>query len=109
LGRTLWWALGELTRCAAVPAVAWAPADAAALSPTWLDDARQAGGRAEQLWHIPEQGQEYPWWGFKVGERYTLKLRDDIIGLLDKAKKQLDKLMQAAEQYASQIGVKGSV
>jgi very-short-patch-repair endonuclease len=123
LQKSVWWALGELTRCAGALIVAWSGDHATAqqvvpgspdpatpdMTPHWFDDAQQAVQRAQQLWHIPEQGQDYPWWGFKVGDRYTLKLRDEVVSLLEKAKKQLDKLFQAADQYAAQIGARGSV
>jgi hypothetical protein len=109
LQRSAWWALGELARCASAPTATWTLAEGIEMTPTWLDEARQAVQRAQQLWHIPEQGQEYPWWGFKVGERYTLKLRDEVVSLLEKAKKQLDRLVASADQYAAQIGAQGSV
>ena len=109
LQRSTWWALGELTRCSSVPTVTYTLAEGRLMTPTWLDEAQQAVKRAQQLWHIPEQGPDYPWWGFKVPDRYTLKLRDEVVSLLEKAKKQLDRLAAAAEQYAAQIGATGSV
>jgi very-short-patch-repair endonuclease len=109
LHRSAWWALGELTRTASVPSVAWSLAEGTEMTPTWLDEARQAMQRAQHLWHIPEQGPAYPWFGFKVGERYTLKLRDDMIGVLERARKQVDRLVTVADQYAAQIGARGSV
>jgi REase_MTES_1575/Protein of unknown function (DUF4011)/AAA domain len=109
LHRSAWWAIGELVRCAAMPAVMWNLSDDADMTGTWLDEARQAVQRAQQLWHIPEQGPDYPWWGFKVAERFTLKLRDEVVTTLEKAKKQLERLVQVADQYAAQIGARGSV
>jgi hypothetical protein len=109
LGRSVWWSLGELTRCAAAPTVTWALAEGVEMTPTWLDEARQAVQRAQQLWHIPEQGADYPWWGFKIGERFSLKLRDEVVSLLEKARKQLDRLAATADAYSGQIGAKGSV
>jgi very-short-patch-repair endonuclease len=109
LHRSAWWALGELTRTAGVPSVPWSLAEGVEMTPTWLGEARQAMQRAQQLWHIQDQGQAYPWYGFKVGERYTLKLRDEVISLLEKAKKQVDRLVTVADQYATQIGARGSV
>jgi very-short-patch-repair endonuclease len=109
LERSAWWAIGELMRCAEAPTVTWTLAEGVERTPAWLDESRQAVQRAQQLWHILEQGQGYLWWGFKVGERYTLKLRDEVVSLLEKAKKQLDRLVSAADQYAAQIGARGSV
>jgi very-short-patch-repair endonuclease len=109
LGRSVWWALGELIRCAGLPAAPWAPPESVEMTPAWLESVRQGGQRADQLWHICEQGPDYPWCGFKASERYSLKLRDEILAILEKARKQLDKLSLAAEQYAGQIGAKGSV
>jgi very-short-patch-repair endonuclease len=109
LHRNAWWALGELTRTAGVPSVAWSLAEGTEMTPTWLDESRQAMQRAQHLWHVPEQGAAYPWYGFKVGDRYTLKLRDEVIALLEKSRKLVDRLVTVADQYAAQIGARGSV
>ena len=79
------------------------------MTPSWLDEAKQAVQRASHLSHIPQQGLDYPWHAFKVTERYTLKLRDEVIALLDKARKQIDKLAQSGRSYATQLGVSGNV
>jgi very-short-patch-repair endonuclease len=107
--QSAWWAFGELARCASVPTVPWTPDASLEITPHWLDDSRQAIQRAQQLWHIAEQGSAYLWSGFKVGERYTLQLRDEVLGLLEKCRKQLDKLIHAADVCGTQIGASGSV
>ena len=101
--------LGELVRCDDVPSLIWNLGEGVEMTGAWLDEARQALQRGQQLWHICEQGQDYPWWGFKFTERYSLKLRDEIVGMLDKAKKQLERLVQVAGHYADQIGATGSL
>ena len=40
----------------------------------------------QRLWHIPEQGPDFPWWGFKAEDRFTLKLRDEVSALLQLAR-----------------------
>jgi very-short-patch-repair endonuclease len=109
LRQTAWWALGELARVGGAPAIALGPVNPAEITPVWLEDARQAVGRLQQLWQIQEQGQDFPWWGFKAGERYTLKLRDEVNALLDKARTRLEKLASTAEDFGRKIGARGPV
>jgi very-short-patch-repair endonuclease/DNA polymerase III delta prime subunit len=109
LHRSVWWAFGELVRCASMPAVTCNLGDGVDMTGAWLDESRQALQRVQQLWHIPEQGPDYPWCGFKVVDRFTLKLRDEVISALDKAKKQLERLVQVTDHYAAQIGARGTV
>jgi very-short-patch-repair endonuclease len=109
LRRTAWWALGELARVAGAPAVPLGPVNPAEISSVWLEDSRQAVGRLQQLWHVQEQGQDFPWWGFKAGERYTLKLRDEVNGLLEKVRARLEKLATVAGDFGRKIGARGPV
>jgi hypothetical protein len=109
LRQPVWWALGELARCEGLPHIPLGPADPADLSPDWLEQARHAVERVQQLWHIPEQGPDFPWWGFKAEDRFTLKLRDDVSALLDRLRSRVDRLGTAAGAYAALIGASGSV
>ncbi len=109
LRRTAWWALGELTRCAAAPAVALGPVPPSEITAAWLEEGRQAVGRLQQLGHVQEQGPDFPWYGFKAGERYTLKLRDEVNGLLEKARTRLDRLAAVADEFGRRLGARGPV
>ncbi|MCS7045310.1 MAG: DUF4011 domain-containing protein [Gemmataceae bacterium] len=72
-----------------------------------LDELTQMLHRAEALWPI-RAAPNHPWLGFKA-ERFTLQLRDEIIGLLDKARSWGEKTLAAAEKLAAQLHVAASV
>jgi hypothetical protein len=63
--------------------------------------------RLQSLWHVRTET-DYPWRGFKA-DRYSLQLRDEVLGLIDRIRGRGDKLRTAAEQYGKQLGVSGSV
>jgi hypothetical protein len=107
LHQSVWWALGELARCHALPGVPLALAEGHEISGAWLEEARQALERARQLWHV-RQDAGFPWRGFKL-ERYHLQLRDEVIGLIDKARGRWDRLSTVAREYGKQLGADGSV
>src|SRR5262249_32551540 len=65
LGRSAFWALGELARVAAAPSVPLGPVNPAEFTAAWLEEARQAVTRVQQLGRVQEQGPDFPWWGFK--------------------------------------------
>jgi len=109
LGQSAWWALGELARCAGLADIPLGLLDPADLTPDWLEQARGALRHLRQLWHIPEQGVDYPWWGFKADDRFTLKLRDEVTALVERIRGRLDRLATVAGEYAAKIGVQGSV
>lgn len=72
-----------------------------------LDELTQLLKRLQHHWHIRSE-KDYPWRGFKA-ERYSLQLRDEIVGLIDRIRARGDKLRSSAEQYAGQLGLKGSI
>jgi hypothetical protein len=109
LRQSAWWALGELSRCEGLPYIPLGLADPAELTPDWLEQTRHVVQRLQQLWHIPEQGPDFPWWGFKAEDRFTVKLRDDVSALLERVRGRIDRLAAAAEEYAGQLGADGAV
>ncbi len=109
LQRSAWWALGEVARCHAAARLELGEFNALDITPTWLDEARHAIERAQHFWHLHEQGDSYLWHGFKSGERYTLKLRDDVLHLIDKVRGRLDRLQTVADHYAAAIGASGPI
>ncbi|MCI0455510.1 MAG: DUF3320 domain-containing protein [Gemmataceae bacterium] len=124
LARTPFWALGELARCSQVASVPLTlpspPSDGgegrvrgtvnpAEITPGWLEEARQAVARLQQLGHVQEQGQDFPWWGFKAPDRYTLQLRDEVNGILERVRTRLDKLAAIADEFGRKIGTRGCV
>lgn len=79
----------------------------AEVTPARLDEIRQMFQRAQNLWHI--RGTEnYPWTGFKA-DRFTLQLRDEIAGLLDKAQQRGAKVEAAANQVSGQLDISAAV
>jgi very-short-patch-repair endonuclease len=77
------------------------------ITPTQLDDLKQMLDRLKQLWHVRADG-SYPWKGFKA-DRFTLQLRDEVVGLIDRIRGRIDKFKSAANQYAAKLGVQGPV
>lgn len=71
-----------------------------------FDDMKQLCQRAAQLWRIRAEA-DYPWRGFKA-DRFTLGLRDEVIGMIDKVRNRLERLRALAEQYAGKLGVKAT-
>ncbi len=78
----------------------------AEFTPAHLDELQQLLQRLQHHWHIRTE-KDYPWRGFKA-ERYSLQLRDEIVGLIDKIRARGDKLHAAAGQYAQQLGLTGA-
>jgi hypothetical protein len=109
LGQSAWWALGELARCHGLPDVPLGLSDPGDVRPEWLEQARAAVQRLQQLWHIPEQGLDFPWCGFKVEDRFTVKLRDDVSSLLERVNSRIDRLGTGAGDYAGKLATTGSV
>jgi hypothetical protein len=107
LHQSAWWALGELARCHDLPGVPLRLAEGTEMTAGWLEEARQALERARQLWHV-RRDPDFPWRGFKL-ERYNLQLRDEVIGLIDKARGRLDRLGTVAREYGKQLGAEGPV
>ncbi|MCI0681953.1 MAG: AAA domain-containing protein, partial [Gemmataceae bacterium] len=79
----------------------------AEVTPAKLDEVRQLFERARSLWHI-RGTKDYPWTGFKA-DRFTLQLRDEIAGLLDKAQQRGAKLEPAVNQVCGQLDISASV
>jgi very-short-patch-repair endonuclease len=104
LQQSVWWALGELSERNAIPSVSLALPPTSEMSLTWLEDSKQAVQRMQNLWHVHELGANFPWWGFKA-ERFNLKLRDEVTGLVERVQTRLDKMRLAAEQYGAQLGL----
>jgi hypothetical protein len=77
------------------------------VSASWLEEARQAVQRMQQLWHIRAET-DFPWKGFKA-DRYTKQLRDDVTALVERVRGRLERLLTVAEHYAAQVGCEGSV
>jgi len=109
LGQNARWALEELARCEGLPHIPLGLSDPAALTPDWLAQTHGAMQRLQQLWHIPDQGPDFPWWGFKVEDRFTLKLRDEVSSLLERVRGRIDRLATVAPEYAAKIGATGTV
>jgi hypothetical protein len=63
--------------------------------------------RLQSIWHVRTEA-DFPWRGFKA-DRYSLQLRDEVLGLIDRIRGRGDKLRAAAHQYGQQLGVSGSV
>src|SRR5262249_18033048 len=74
---------------------------------SWLEEARQAVQPLQQLWHIREEA-DFAWRGFKA-DRYTKQLRDDVLGLVERVRSRLERLLTVAEHYAGQVGCQGPV
>ncbi|MBI3407077.1 MAG: DUF4011 domain-containing protein [Planctomycetes bacterium] len=119
LRRSAWAALAELPMWNHLPAMplglplATKTGEAATaktileITPGQFDEMTHLCQRASQLWQIREDA-HYPWRGFKA-DRFTLGLRDEVVGLIDKIRKALDRLKSVADQYASKLDVKASV
>ncbi len=74
--------------------------------PAKLDELRQLVRRAQDLWHI-RATPDFPWAGFKA-DRFTMQLRDEVTGLLDKAQQRGAKVLAAANQVAGQLDIAAS-
>ena len=119
MNRSVWDALAELPRWQDLPMVslglpAVRPAGDTTIKkalsefePRDLDELQQLLQRLQHHWHI-RTDPNYPWRGFKA-ERYSLQLRDEVVGLIDKVRGRDEKLRAAAEQYAQRIGVRGKI
>jgi hypothetical protein len=105
--QSVWWALGELARCHDLPALALRLSDGTEMSPAWLEDCRQALGRAGQLGDV-RQDPAFPWRGFKL-ERYHKQLRDEVLGLVEKTRTRLERLNVLARDYGKQVEAEGPV
>lgn len=109
--KCVWEALAELPQWDDVPMVPLTgPGDKLALtefSAANLDELTQLLQRLQHHWHI-RTDQNYPWRGFKA-DRYTLQLRDEVLGLIDKIRARGDKLRTSADQYAVALAVRGSI
>ena len=117
--RSAWDALAELPRWHSLPLIPLGlPAvraegdDTSRLAiseftPAHLDELTGHLQRLQALWHVHTQA-DFPWRGFKA-ERYSLQLRDDVLGLIDRIRGRGDKLRAAADQYGKQLGVTGSI
>ncbi len=117
--KSAWDALAEMPRWndlplipLGLPAIRAAGDDAAALAlseftAAHLDELTSHLQRLQALWHVHTQA-DFPWRGFKA-DRYSLQLRDDVLGLIDRIRGRGDKLRAAAEQYGKQLGVSGAV
>jgi hypothetical protein len=119
LRRSVWSVLEELSQWEELPTLALGMTlfssesgnvDAPVVSEvnaTWLEEAKQAVQRFRQLGHIAQE-EDHPWRGFKA-ERFTLQLRDEVLGLVDRVRSRLDRLLSTAAHYADQLGVQGPV
>lgn len=117
--KSAWDALAEMPRWIDLPLIALgAPAvraeregtAALALSEftgAHLDELTGHLQRLQALWHVRTEA-DFPWRGFKA-DRYSLQLRDEVLGLIDRIRGRGDKLRAAAEQYGTQLGVRGSI
>lgn len=76
------------------------------LTPAQLDDLKQLLQRLQNLWHIRTDA-GYPWKGFKA-DRFTLQLRDEVVGLIDKVRGRIEKLKIAADQFSGKLGIQAS-
>ena len=119
MNKSVWDALAELPRWQDLPMV---PLGLPAVRPVGdttikkaltefeprdLDELQQMLQRLQHHWHI-RTDTNYPWRGFK-SDRYTLQLRDEIVGLIDKIRARDDKLRSAAAQYGQQLGVRCAI
>jgi hypothetical protein len=75
--------------------------------PGHLDELIQLLQRLQHHWHI-RTDKNYPWRGFKA-ERYSLQLRDEVLSLIDRIRARGERLRSCAEQYAAQLGLRGTV
>ncbi len=117
--RSAWDALAELPRWHDLPLVplglpALRPAGddssrlaLAEFTPAHLDELKGLLQRLQSLWHVGTDP-AFAWRGLKA-ERYSLQLRDEILGLIDRIRGRGDRLRAAAEQYGQQLGVGGSI
>ena len=79
----------------------------AEFAPTHLDELTQLLQRLQHHWHI-RTDKNYPWHGFKA-DRYSLQLRDEVLSLIDRIRGRGDKLRACAEEYAGQLGMRGTI
>ncbi len=109
MNRSVWDALAELPRWQALPMVPLRlPADRLAeFTSSHLDELQQLLQRLQHHWHIRSET-NYPWRGFKA-DRYSLQLRDEIVGLIDRIRSKDEKLRSSAASYAQQLGLTGSI
>jgi hypothetical protein len=117
--RSAWEALAELPQWRALPliplglpAIRGAGDDPSRLTlaeftPAHLDELSGQLVKLQALWHV-RADDAFPWRGFKA-DRYSLQLRDDVLGLIDRIRARGDRLRAAADQYGKQLGVSGSV
>src|SRR5262245_38581219 len=77
------------------------------ITPTWLEEARQAVQRLAQLWHL-RTDKDLVWAGFKA-ERYTQQVREEVLALIEKVRPRLDRVAETAKAYADQIGAGGPI
>jgi Protein of unknown function (DUF4011) len=108
LWKSAGWVLGELARCAGLPRLALG-LSLADLTADWLSQAKAAVARLQKLWHIHEEGPDFPWYGFKADGRYTQKVRDDMNAMLERIHGRIDRLTVAARDYGARIGATGPV
>jgi very-short-patch-repair endonuclease len=115
IGKSAWDVLAEMPRWRTLPvlplglpltAAEDAKTSVAEFTSTRLDEAVGLCRRAGQLWHIRADA-EYPWTGFKA-DRFSLQLRDEIIGLLDKMRPRGEKLLEAVEKLGEEFDVQAT-
>jgi Protein of unknown function (DUF4011)/REase_MTES_1575/AAA domain len=117
--KSVWDALAELPRWQDLPMIqiglptmrqagdVTARLTLAEFAPAHLDELKQLLQRLQHHWHIRTET-NYPWRGFKA-DRYSLQLRDEIVSLIDRVRARDEKLRAAADQYAKQLGLRGSI
>jgi hypothetical protein len=76
-------------------------------TPAHVDELTGHLVRLQALWHVRAEP-DFPWRGFKA-DRYSLQLRDEVLGLIDRCRERGQKLRAAADQYGKQLCVSGSV
>jgi very-short-patch-repair endonuclease len=116
IGKSAWDVLAEMPRWRALPVLplglALTATDGdggravAEFTQARLDEALGLCQRARQLWHIRADA-EYPWTGFKA-DRFTLQLRDEVIGLLDKMRPRGEKLLETIEKLCEELDVQAT-
>jgi len=116
IGKSAWDVLAEMPRWRALPVLplglALTPSESdagravAEFTQSRFDEAVSVCQRAGQLWHIRADA-EYPWTGFKA-DRFTLQLRDEIVGLLDKLRPRGAKLLEVIEKVCEELDVQAT-
>ncbi len=96
--------LGQLASLHEIPFYPFQYPQAASLGPAVLTDIDETTSRLQTVWHVVQQGREFPWWGCRESS-YAAGTRTTYQRLLSQCQVSLSQLRLAADSSAERIGL----